>query len=46
MENFCLLETVRGNGEKWVYEESGEPLEASHKFQNKFLNILTGAERI
>ena len=28
---------------KWVYEESGEPLEASHKFQNKFFEYFDGS---
>ena len=27
---------------KWVYEESGEPLEASHKYQDKFFKYFDG----
>ena len=31
---------------KWVYEESGDPLGASHKFQDKFFEYFdkTGAD--
>ncbi|MEK7462888.1 MAG: hypothetical protein AAB621_00790 [Patescibacteria group bacterium] len=29
---------------KWVYEESGEPLEASHKYQDKFFEYFDGTE--
>ncbi len=29
---------------KWVYEESGAPLEASHKFQDQFLKYFKGTK--
>lgn len=31
-----------GMVKKWVYEENGEPLEAVHKFQDKFFEYFDG----